>query len=79
MNVLLCYLIWQKEIEIFLDFLGEPNIITRVLKRERGKKKGKEGGKRESEKEMLLAFKREEEGHKPRNASSPWMLGRQGN
>ena len=65
--------------EIFLDFLCEPNIITRVLKRERGeKKKGKrEAG--ESEREMLLAFKREEEGHKPRNASSPWTLGRQGN
>lgn len=73
MNVLVCYLIWQKEIEIFLDYLGEPNIITRVLKRERGRQE------RESEKEMLLAFKTEEEGHKPRNASSPWMQGRQGN
>ena len=39
--------------EIFLDFLGEPNIITRVLKRERGeKKKGKEGGRRVRERDV---------------------------
>lgn len=56
-----------------LDYLGGPNVITRVLRKERGRqeseRRGYDDGSRDQSDIILLAWKMEG-GREPRNAGS---------
>lgn len=86
-----CYLTWQrgtkradgikvvncsnlKYRDHFLDYPGRPKVITRLLKcRREGRRRGQSNVKTLR---TAVDFKDWEEGHKPRNVGSLWMLER---